>query len=135
MNKEKFKELQSYWYSLLEKAGFKDQEILIGEELILKRPPFHYRNTQIKRKELQEEYYKMMSEHALDETTQFSNQIDKYIILRHIEGVKQKQIVQELLECGTPKSRRSVRVIIRRYEMRWGIRYYTPEQLNKYCKK
>lgn len=132
LNKDEFKALQLYWYERLAKGGFKDIEKLKGEELIIAQPASYcYRNMDALTRFLKTEYFRCMAQLALDESTVFRNKIDRHIMIRHGEGAKIKVIVTELIELGTPRVRASVRFIIRRYEMAWGIKNYNHKQLNK----
>ncbi len=120
--KEEFKKLQKLWYKRLEESGFKDIEKL--EDKPVYDPPY-----------LTKEYYELIYQAVQDEKTVFRNNIHKYILTRHSEGAQIKAIVRELLGQGTPRDRKSIRIIIRKYEMAWNIRHYTLKQLNVKMRK
>lgn len=128
----KLKELQKHWYRKLEESGFKDIEKLVNGELVLKQDAPHsfwYMDSfEIK---MREEYHWAISYKINDETTTFKNKIDKLILQMHAAGSKIKDIVSSLISNGEKRNRASVRYIIRRYEMEWNIKRYSPKQLNK----
>jgi hypothetical protein len=129
--KHEFKKLQKQWYKILKDSGFNDIEREKDEQLVLTQTAaYPFRNTDEFLRIIKEEYFRCMSQKALDENTVFRNEIDKYILLRHSEGAKIKIIGEELVSRGTSRDRKSIRIIIRRYEMAWGIRFYGPRELN-----
>ncbi len=124
-----FEELQKHWYKILSDTGFKDIEK--DERNLLQSGSFgHYLDPFIKEQKAQ--YYRCLLHRIEDENTAYKNDTDRYIMLRHSEGIKILMIVEELLIMGTPKHRHTVRCIIRRYINSWGIKYFTNEQLNVY---
>lgn len=82
-------------------------------------------------RELKEEYYRVLSQKANDESTFFKLQIHRFILIRYAEGASIKMICEELDALEEPRHRGSVRFIIRRYEMIWGFRVYTHKELHK----
>lgn len=76
-----------------------------------------------------EAYYTAIGQKLAE--TIFRNSVDRFILTRHAEGKKAFEIVEELKARGTPRFRHSVRFIVRRYEMLWGLRKYDPRQLGK----
>lgn len=78
-----------------------------------------------------EDYYAVLSQMAEDESTVFKNDAHKHILRKIARGISATQIVKELISLKMPRNRDSIRFIVRRYEMEWGIRTYTPRQLNK----
>lgn len=128
--KDEFRKLQKEWYKKLKDLGFNDIEIFKDDELVLSVYKSRETRQEIKRKQLMTfEYFICLSQAVEDAGTFFRNEIDRYILRRFAEGAKIKIIVEELLERGTPKHRHTVRFIIRRYEMAWGFKYYTSNQL------
>ncbi len=125
-----FKALQRAWYQRLKDQGFQDAEELIGTELVLRQTAAHpYRGQDQLGRESKEAYYYFVAQ-QIDDTV-FATDIDRLIMLRHSEGRKICHIVAELEELGMGRTRDTVRYRIRVYEMKWGIRQYTPKQLNK----
>lgn len=137
MSKEQFKLLQKEWYAKLKDAGFADIEIMIdGEMQILNRTYSLLRRGKDFNltKEYTDEhfsYFNSIAEKATDQDIWFRSDIDRYIMQRHSEGAKIKDICLELKTFSKGKDRYSVRIIIRRYEMLWGIKSYTPRQLHR----
>ena len=128
-----FKALQKDWYQRLEGSGFQDAEQEIAGEHVLKQSAAHpYQNV---RHELdrtsKEAYYRLMA-HLVHRTV-FSNEKDRIILTMFADGAKIKDICEELTRqgWGWGISRHAIRFRIRTYEMRWGLREYTPKQLNK----
>lgn len=130
LSKDEFRNLQREWYQKLKDIGFKDIEKLHGDELLLIQSAS--RSIDMCTLLVSEEYYRNIGQKALDEDTEFRNEVHKHILVRHSEGAKIKTIISELNERGLSRTKESVRVIIRRYEMKWGIRTYTEKQLRKY---
>lgn len=128
----KFRELQKYWYKILEESGFRDIEKLIGDELVLKQNSDHngWFIDQFTR-EMNEEYFRTICEIVGNEDTVFRNDIDKIIMNMHAYGAKIINIVNTLKANNMTRNRASVRFIIRRYEIDWGLKQYTLKQLNK----
>lgn len=59
----------------------------------------------------------------------FDNEIDKIVMTMRVQGARIKEICEALLAAGKSRYRRTVRLIIRKYEHRWGIRTWKPEEL------
>ncbi len=136
LTKEQYKNLQEQWYSKLAESGFVDIElhkdnrlvfmgVLLGEDFL----GIEFDDAQVV--QAKQIYFTLLSERTQDERTTFKSLVDRHILQRHAEGALVKTIVEELLALGTPRDRKSVRIIIRRYEVEWDIRYYTSRQLNK----
>lgn len=134
---EAFKKLQRDWYEILKRSGFEDIEnddlslvsksgnhdVIFNEE-----EDDHYSNDiEAKSHEL---YYQRLSESINDPAVVFKNEAHWYIMTRHTEGAMIEEIVRELVALGMKRTRLSIRYIIRRYEMKWKIRFYTRKQLN-----
>lgn len=125
-----FKKLQRAWYQRLEEEGFQDAEEIIAGELVLKQNAAHpYRGVDALQITTKEAYYRLLGNKIHSE--EFSNDIDKLILTMFAEGKKIKVICQALFERGTERGRATVRYTIRKYEMQWGLREYSPLQLNK----
>ncbi len=125
-----FKALQKAWYRRLEDEGFADAEEMIAGELVLKQTAQHcYRGTDEITRESKEGYFRLMA--SLVQEAEFTSEVDKIILTRYAEGKKIKVILEELTSMGKRRCRGTIRYKIRTYEMRWGMREYTPQQLNK----
>jgi hypothetical protein len=78
---------------------------------------------------MKEAYFRIIASHA--HAQPFRNETHRLILMRYAEGAMIKVIVAELQEIGQYRCRNSVTFIIRRYEMEWGLKEYTPRQLNR----
>lgn len=130
-----FKELQKAWYVRLEEEGFQDVELHSGNELFLKRYSFSIvdkrcKDWPLRCRQLREVYYALLSAKVHDAV--FRNEVDELILVLYANGTKIKIIAEELEKLGKRRCRNAIRFIIRRYEVAWGIREYTPQQMNKY---
>lgn len=74
-------------------------------------------------------YYSLLTERIA--SANFANDIDRLILTWYAEGERIRDICEELEKLGMRRTRGSVRFIIRRYEMAWGMREYTLKQLNR----
>lgn len=128
---KQFRELQLAWYAKLESEGFDDAEELIGGELRLKQsathPIRHVRS--LFDFSTKEAYFSELG--SLVQGHIFHNNVDRIILTMFADGEKISRIVQALEELGSRRCRMTVRMTIRKYEMAWGMRQYTPKQLNK----
>lgn len=125
-----FKALQKAWYKRLADTGFEDAEVLVGSELRLKQTAIpHPRDSELIRRECKEAYYQFVAQKVQE--TLFSSDIDRLILVWHADGKKIKHICDALESIGKRRCRQTVRVKIRIYEMKWGLRQYTPKQLNR----
>lgn len=129
--KEEFKKLQKEWYQRLSDQGFDDIEKIRNDHVVLiKSSSYSYRDMDAICREAKEQYFILLEQKSKDVSTQFRNDIDKHIMIRHSEGAHINTIVRELDALQMPRERKSIRIIIRRYEMAWNIRCYTKKQLN-----
>lgn len=125
-----FKALQNHWYKRLEQKGFVDAEKVIGDDLVLKQTATAvYKDAHEVARKGKDAYFYIMAQHMHEEN--FKDDIDRYIMLWHVEGKKIKDICKYLEWLGTDRCRNTICFTIRKYEMKWGIRKYTPKQLNK----
>lgn len=125
-----FIELQRAWYQRLEEEGFQDAEQLVGDQLVLKQIAAHpYRNEDELGRAMKEAYFRLLGQEI--QKGEFITQIDKVILTMFSEGYTYRAICIALEKLGTPRHRKTVRFTIRKYEVLWGLREYTPRQLNK----
>jgi hypothetical protein len=125
-----FKTLQQAWYRRLKAEGFQDAEEFIAGELVLKQSAANcYRGADQTMRVSKEAYYMFVSQQV--EQTIFESDVDQLILRMHAEGKKKKHICEQLASIGKRRCRNTVTFRIRIYEMRWGIRAYTPKQLNR----
>lgn len=127
----RFKELEAEWEKKLAESGFEDAEKKIAGERVLKQSAdYAYR-----RKEHTEEYreaklayYSLISQKI--HGTRFDDDSDKLIMEKTAEGWSIQEISRELKHLEMPKfNRDTIRYIRRRYETRWGIRHWKPEEM------
>lgn len=131
LSKDEFRSLQKHWYEKLSKLGFKDIETFKGGDFVLIQTAAHcYGGADEFVRESKADYFAAIARAAMDDGTFYRNEIDKHIIIRYSEGAKIKEIVEELLAKGTPRHRHSIRFIIRRYVMAWGLKHFNFTQLN-----
>jgi hypothetical protein len=127
---KEFEEAQRVWEAKLKESGFKDIEkrLPTGTEQRALNPANR------DRQEAEAEYYRLISLKVSEEEL-FENEMDRLIMERIAEGKKITEISAELkakLPPGKQRSRhnrRTIRYIRRRYENKWGIRSWKPEQM------
>lgn len=128
---KEFMGIQQEWYRALEKHGFIDAEKKIGGEMELKQSasaPYRH----IKRLldiQTKEDYYTRIAQNVHE--AKFRNKVDQHIMVLHSLGYRIKDICAELVLIGEKRCRDTIRYVIRRYEMAWGMRIYTRRQLNR----
>ncbi len=125
LNKDQFRTLQELWYNVLAESGFHDIEQLIGGKLVLKRETFGIdkRYDTLESVRQREEYYRFMGHMVNDPNTTFKNDLERFVLSRHADGLKNHEIVRELALKGTPRHRHAVRFIIRRYLLVWKLNH------------
>lgn len=121
-----FKALQAAWYKRLEEEGFDDAEEMVGGKMVLKQTALRGAAEVVMISN--EAYYNFVSRKVKE--TVFSREIDRLILERHAEGARPFEIMNDLIELGYNPCRTTVRVRIRVFETKWGIRQYTRKQLN-----
>ncbi len=125
-----FKALQRAWYAELVKDGFEDAEELVADEMKLRQIAAHpYRNAESIGMETKESYYRILFQKV--QGSAFDNDIDRIVLTMFAEGAKVARIVESLGAHGKARCRETVRYIIRRYEMQWGLKSYSPQKLQK----
>lgn len=125
-----FKKLQQAWYARLESEGFLDAEEVVGDDLVLRQNAAHvYRDQSEISREIKESYYRLISQKVQE--TDFRSDVDRIILTSYCEGKKANVICEELKSRGTPRFRHAIRFTVRKYEVLWGLRTYTPRQLGK----
>ena len=127
-----FKQLQAKWYKKLAKTGFIDIEK--GDRL--KQHASHpYRNAYRSDeggellRDSKQKYFELLSYHIQIE--KFDCSADEIIMKRISEGAKIKTISAELRKLGHKNERKTIRYVIRKYEHRWNIKNWKPEQLTR----
>ena len=125
-----FKALKDAWYERLKEDGFQDAEKEVGDSMELKQrsgAPFRHAKSELDRKS-KEEYFTLLAQHIHE--SEFRNDIDQLILTWYANGLKIKEICQQLIALDEYRCRNTIRFTIRRYEARWGIRAYNRRQLN-----
>ncbi len=134
--KPEFKELQKEWYRRLHEEGFEDIEKVSGDELVLKQTSSYayeaYGGTDPVTRDSKEAYFHFVAQ-KIQETV-FTRDVDRIILTHHAEGKKIRHICEHLEAIGKRRCRGTIRFRIRVYEVKWGIRRYTPKQLNQACR-
>lgn len=124
-----FKALQESWYRRLEAEGFQDAEKVVRDELVLKQSANNsYRGQAELTRDIKECYYRILAQQLQE--AEFRNEADQLVMTWHADGRKIKDIVVELERRGQRRCRYTVRIIIRRYEMKWGVREHSRQKLH-----
>jgi hypothetical protein len=131
---DEFKELADEWEEILKEAGLPDIEKSVGKKRVLKQnSPNVYRQMDPVRREAKEQYFRELNRclHAAC----FDCSVDRVVMVLKAEGAKIVEICVALEKLGMRRYRRTVRLIVRKYEDRWGIKSWSPEQLRYRWKK
>jgi hypothetical protein len=124
-----FKNLLKTWNKKLEQTGFVDAEVELKEDRSLKqRATNSYRQATELERDSRLEYFRIIGN--LANNTKFPNDVEKLIMLRHSEGETINSILKEVKSNNGPRNRKTVRFTIRRWQMKWGIKYWTLKQMN-----
>lgn len=128
-----FKVLLKTWNSKLKESGFADHELEIKEERVLKQRSTNcYRQADELERESRFEYFSFLG--FLANNTEFNNELEKLVMLKHSEGLTIKQIADEIkgILCGVgyESHRKTVRHIIRRWQTKWGVKTWNQKQMN-----
>lgn len=127
-----FKAMQKAWYQRLKDSGFEDVERLVGHEMELRQCAEHvFGDNSATDVEEKIDYQSFLTD--MIRQTKFKREVDRLILVFHARGMAASQISRELERLGQRRNRDTVRYRIRIFEMKWGIRKYTPKQLN-HCK-
>lgn len=118
---ERFKSLERQWYDDLEKAGFKDaEETVNGNSFLKQRASNGYRNAREVERETKFAYYSLLQSFCNEEA--FQDRVERLVLERRSEGAKIKEICEELKKLGERCYRNTIAKIIRKYEIKWGIK-------------
>jgi len=129
-----FKSLSKEWDQKLESEGLGDVEkSLDGGRVLRQRSSNVYRQMDRTTIEAKEIYFQQLN--SCLQAADFDSEIDKIVMSLKAQGAKIIEICAYLTEIGKSRYRKTVRLIIRKYEDRWGIRIWRPEQLNYYRKR
>jgi hypothetical protein len=125
-----FERLAQEWERHLSESGFRDAEMTVKGDRILREPANNAvrRRSQVVR-EAGAEYFALLAEKFAQETD-FADESDRLIMEATVNGWTIKEISQYLSQYGLKKANRdTIRYIRRRYEMRWRIRHWEPWQM------
>jgi len=125
-----FKLLVRIWNKKLEESGFEDHEIEIGGERALKqRASNAYRQASELERESRLAYYSLLGHMA--NNTEFPCRLEQLVMCMYSDGSSIKEIVEELIKQGLTdkRNRWRIRAIIRRWEVRWGLRSWSLKQM------
>ena len=118
---DEFLRISKEWEKRLEKSGFIDAEK--GQQTVIR-----YRQNDNEWIESKALYYQALQECV--SRARFDCEIDRIVMTLKAEGARITEICAALLANGFKKYRGTVRLVIRKYEAKWGIRTWKPEQLN-----
>jgi len=121
-----FKVVELEWYEKLESTGFKDAETQKGERVLKQRATNSYRQANELERRTRLEYYLLLGNHV--NNTEFPCELEKVVMNLRAEGYIISEIVKELIRLGTPRTRLTIRRIIRRWEAKWNIRKWSLKQ-------
>lgn len=127
--KKTFKVLLTTWNKELEKSGFEDAEIeLKGDRALRQSASSRFKRWPEWERESRLEYYCFVGH--LVHNAIFPNELEKFIMFKHSEGATIREIVDEAENNGMSVFRKTVMHIIRRWQMKWGIRSWSLHQRN-----
>lgn len=143
--KKSFKKLSKHWDEILEQSGFKDIEVDLKEERVLKQNSFNcYKQSCELEVGSKIEYYSLLGnktyntdkisekdkELSLFSYYMFPTEVEQVILCMHAEGALIEEIVQELKNKGQERNRKTIRHIIRRWQVKWGIKSWSLKEMN-----
>jgi hypothetical protein len=132
-----FKSQQREWYEILKDSGFEDIEVIQsdGREVLKKAGEYrYYKNGKRCKRRNDAEYFLLLSQFVENEI--FHSKIDEFIMHACADGWLISEICVALNRLGPPylrrknkRHRKTVMFIKRKYEHKWGIRYWKPQEL------
>lgn len=129
--KQNLQELQRHWYKRLADEGFEDIEHLFNGEVVLKeRADYRYRRIDPDERLAREEYFRAIGQMANDDETKFKNEVYRFVMIRHADGIAVNLISKGLIAIGKKRNPQAIRYIIRRHEMMWKVRCYNRKELD-----
>jgi len=131
--KPEFKALQKAWYQRLKDEGFEDvEEIAHGDQQRLKQSTQGILKRYPKLRD-NEEYFIAVAKCVRD--AEFKTTEDRLIMTLYSKGRTITKISKFMARWQLKNGRGCIRFTIRRYEMKWGLRTYSPEELNRHWQK
>lgn len=133
---KEFDRVRQEWEQRLKKSGFRDIEKEIkGERVLSQYSDYAYRRKETELvRECKLAYFTLLAQH-LSVETKFEDEWDQLIMERTAEGYSIKEISEELKSLvpenreRTKHNRDTIRYVRRRYEHRWGIKVWKPEEM------
>lgn len=126
---KKFRELYKTWNSKLKSSGFVDSETdLQGDRALKQRATNSYRQADQLERESRLDYYMLLGN--LVHNTNFNSEVDEIVMTLHADGFSIKEIMAEMGKKGFRRHRHTIRFIIKRWQMKWGIKHWSPKQMN-----
>lgn len=127
--KKTFKVLLTTWNKKLELSGFEDiEEERKGDKTLKQSAVSRFNRWDKWERDSRLEYYSFLG--YLINNTIFPNELEKFIMFKHAEGATITEIVRDAKACGLSVFRKTVMHIIRRWQMKWGIGFWSPKQMN-----
>ena len=123
--KKKFKRLKQFWYDKLKREGFVDIEDPDYRLYHSRLDAYRQIPEPIKSERL--DYYLKLGEHV--EEGIFDNELDHLVMAYFAEGCTYKHIIAQLEKIGKKRHRKTLMFIRRKYEHRWGLKYWKTYQL------
>lgn len=118
---KKFKELEKQWYERLKDIGFTDEEKLLNGHSVLKQRTSNcYRSAAAVEREAKSAYYTALAFYTGEQA--FRDGVERLIMERRAHGKKIKEISIELRSLNQRCHRETIRLVIQKYEIQWGMR-------------
>lgn len=112
------------WNEKLKQSGFEDAEVELKNDRALKqRATNAYRQASPLEREARLDYYRILGH--LSQNTEFTTELERNVMTLYANGSTICEIAGQI-----NRHRQTIRHIIRRWQMRWGIRHWSPKQMN-----
>lgn len=119
---KKFKQLEQEWYRRLEEEKFSDLEKWVGGTLTLRQEASNcYRQAPAVVWENKQRYFELLGVYFHQEK-EFKDEVEAFVMEQRANGVSIKRISKELETMGERCHRQTIRTIVRKYEVKWGIK-------------
>lgn len=117
-----FKELEKEWYRKLEENKFLDiEKKKNGESFLRQRSGYCYRRTIQNQVSARQEYYELMAQ-CFQSEFRFKDEIEEYVMEKTAHGGSINEISRVLRNINERYHRGTIRLIIQKFEARWGIK-------------
>ena len=117
-----FKNLSKIWDHRLSQSGFTDIEKSIGSTRVLKQKANHCYcwTADPTTRFAKERYFQLISQYS--QTEYFQDKVERLVLQRRSQGHSIKSICVELKQLNERHYRNTISNIIKKYEIRWGMR-------------